>query len=312
MGLVALDSEVFVLEFEQLAACGVEAHAREGARAAGELLARLLEVVEVEMSVAEGEDELAGLEAGHLRDHQGEERVRGDVERHAEEEVGAALVELAGDAALGDVELEEGVAGRQRHLVDVGRVPGADDVAAGVGAAAQVLDQALDLVDLATVGGAPVAPLVAVDRAEVAAFIGPFVPDGDAALLEPLDVGVAAQEPEELVDDALQVQLLGREHREALAQSEAQLPAEDREGAGTGSVCLARAVGEDVAQQIQVLPLAHNVIVAQTSAALWNRSSGSFASMRLSSGWCMASDSGSLGTGAWTCMRIRSAGPALS
>src|SRR5436190_3940433 len=71
--LVALEGEVFVLELEQLAACGVEAHAREGARAAGELLARLLEVVEVQMRVAQREDELAGLEAGHLRDHQGEQ-----------------------------------------------------------------------------------------------------------------------------------------------------------------------------------------------------------------------------------------------
>src|SRR5689334_7790425 len=312
MGLVALEGEVFVLELEQLATRGVEAHAREGARAAGELLARLLEVVEVEVCVAEGEDEFAGPEAGHLGHHQGEERVGGDVERHAEEEIGAALVKLAGDAALGDVELEEGMAGRQRHLVDVRRVPGADDVAAGVGAAAQVLDQALDLVDLAAVGRAPVAPLVAVDRAEVAAFVGPFVPDGDAVVLEPLYVGVAAQEPEEFVDDALQVQLLGGEQREALGEPEAQLPAEDRDGAGAGSVGLARAVGEDVVQQVQVLPFAHNVIVAQSSAALWNLSSGSFASMRPSSGWCMASDSGSLGTGAETCMRIRSAGPALS
>src|SRR3954462_11774431 len=134
------------------------------------------------MRVAEGEDEFAGLEAGYLGDHQGEEGGGGEVEGHAEEEVGGALGGLGGGAAFGDVELEEGVAGRQRHLVDVGRVPGADDVAARVGAAAQVLDQALDLVDLAAVGSAPVAPLVAVDWAEIAALVRPFVPDGDAAV----------------------------------------------------------------------------------------------------------------------------------
>jgi hypothetical protein len=56
-----------------------------------------------------------------LRDHVREQRVAGDVERHAQEDVGAALVQLAGQLAVGDVELEEGVAGRQRHLRDVGR-----------------------------------------------------------------------------------------------------------------------------------------------------------------------------------------------
>ena len=76
------------------------------------------------MRVAEGVDELAGLQAGDLRHHHGQQRIGGDVERHAEEDVGGALVELAGELAVGDVELEQAVAGRQRLLVDVGRVPG--------------------------------------------------------------------------------------------------------------------------------------------------------------------------------------------
>jgi hypothetical protein len=58
-----------------------------------------------------------GFEPGHLRHHHGQQRVGGDVERHAEEDVGRALVELAGQPAVGDVELEQAVAGRQRHLL---------------------------------------------------------------------------------------------------------------------------------------------------------------------------------------------------
>ena len=54
---------------------------------------------------------------------------------HAEEDVGAALVELAGEPAVGDVELEQRVARRQRHRVDVRHVPGADDEAPRVGIA---------------------------------------------------------------------------------------------------------------------------------------------------------------------------------
>ena len=89
-------------------------HVRQRPRLALELLARLLEVVAVEVGVAEGVDQVAGLEAADLRHHPRQQRVRSDVERDAEEDVGAALVELAGEAAVGDVELEEGVAGLQR------------------------------------------------------------------------------------------------------------------------------------------------------------------------------------------------------
>ena len=45
-----------------------------------------------------------------------EQRVRSDVERDAQEKVGAALVQLARKLPVGDVELEERVARRQRHL----------------------------------------------------------------------------------------------------------------------------------------------------------------------------------------------------
>jgi hypothetical protein len=43
-----------------------------------------------------------------------------------------ALVELAAELAVGDIELEQAVAGWQRHVVDLGRVPGRDDVAARI------------------------------------------------------------------------------------------------------------------------------------------------------------------------------------
>src|SRR3712207_8043896 len=47
-------------------------------------------------------------------------------------------------------------------------------------------------------------------------------------LLEPGDVGVAAQEPEQLDDDRAEVELLGRQQRETLGHVEAHLVAEDR------------------------------------------------------------------------------------
>src|SRR5438105_3826802 len=149
---------------------------------------------------------------------------------------------------------------------------------------------------------------IQVGVAERAALVGPFVPDADAALLEPSYVGVAAQEPQQLVEDRLEVQLLRREQREALVEREAQLPSEHRQRAGAGAIGLARAVLEHFLQQIEIVALAHSMIVAQRSEALWKRSSGCLASSLSSSGWCAASASGSFGGGAVTCMRMRPAG----
>ncbi len=87
------------------------------------------------------------------------------------------------------------MARRERHGVEVARVPRADDLAARGGTGLDLLDQFGDLVDMAAACRLPVAPLLAVDRAEFARLVGPFVPDADLAVLQPLDVGVAAQEP---------------------------------------------------------------------------------------------------------------------
>ena len=65
-------------------------------RLRGELQLDLRRMVVVEMAVAAGPDEVADVEVALLRHHVREQRIAGDVERHAEEDVGAALVELAG------------------------------------------------------------------------------------------------------------------------------------------------------------------------------------------------------------------------
>src|SRR5690606_26943733 len=92
-----------------------------------------------------------------------------------------------------------------------------------------------------------------VDRAQLAVLVGPLVPDADLVLLQVGDVGLALQEPQQFVDDRAQVQLLGGDQREALAQVEAHLPAEHAAGAGAGAVRLVGAVLQHVGQQFQVL-----------------------------------------------------------
>jgi DNA primase len=104
---------------------------------------------------------------------------------------------------------------------------------------ADVAEEARDLVDAVLHVGAirvlrrgEVPPLVAVDRSEVTLLAAearglfrrrPLVPDANTCILQRLHVRLAAEEPEELLEDRLGVQLLRREEGEARPQIEAHL-----------------------------------------------------------------------------------------
>ena len=96
MGVVAREGEVVMAEREDVLGVGVDRHRGKRTRRAGQLEIGLFQVVQVEVGVAEGVDEVAGLQIRHLGHHHGEERIAGDIERHAEEDIGGALVELTG------------------------------------------------------------------------------------------------------------------------------------------------------------------------------------------------------------------------
>ena len=121
----------------------------------------------------------------------------------------------------------------------------------------------------AAVGRRPAAPLDAVDGSQLAVLVRPFVPDRDAVLPQPAHVRVAAQEPEELVRDRLEVHLLRRHEGEALGQVEAHLVAERAQRPGSGAVALRLALGEHVADE--VLVLGHAPTIARSPAMTRSR-----------------------------------------
>ena len=161
-----------------------------GVRVAAELRLDLLAVVVVDVAVAAGPDQVADVEVALLREHVREQRVARDVERDAEEDVGAALVDLAAERSRH----------RRRRRRGTGRARG---TAAAPSRGRSATFQALTMMRRESgsscssrttsaiwsmwpaVRGRPAAPLHAVDRAEVAVVVGPFVPDRDAALLQP-------------------------------------------------------------------------------------------------------------------------------
>ena len=145
---------------------------------------------------------------------------------------------------------------RQRHLRDLADVPRRDDVAPRVRVGLEQLQRGADLVDVLARRRRPRPPLHAIDRTEIACVRGPFVPDGDAAFLQPAHVRVAAQEPQQLVDHRLGVHLLGGDQREAGRQVVAHLVAEQAAGSGAGAVRFGCAALEHQAQEILVRAVA--------------------------------------------------------
>ena len=230
----------------------VDFHRRELEPLTGELQVRLVDVVRVQMHDVPRPDELARLQAALLGHEHGQQRVAGDVEGHAQEQVGAALRQCAGELSILDVELEQRVAGRQLHLVEISDVPGRDDESPRVRVALNLVDDVGQLVDVAPIGCRPAAPLCAVDGTEVAValrelvivenallelakplrpllrvdvgnrqavvgevgLVGPLRPDAHAVLEQVADVGVALQEPDQLDDDPVEVHLLRRDEWE--------------------------------------------------------------------------------------------------
>ena len=107
---------------------------------------------------------------------------------------------------------------RQGHLIDFRDIPGADEVTARIRIVLETVDEVRNLVDVSAIGSRPAAPLMAIDRAQVAVFVGPFVPNRDLVVVQILDIRIAFQEPQQLMNNAAQVEFLCRKAREAFGK----------------------------------------------------------------------------------------------
>src|SRR5437762_14031105 len=95
----------------------------------------------------------------------------------------------------------------QRHPADLSRIPCAHDESPALWIRFDLRDDAVDLIDAHAAFAAPIAPLRTVNATELAVVVGPFIPDCNAMFVEITNVRIAAQEPEQLVDDRFDVQL---------------------------------------------------------------------------------------------------------
>src|ERR1700730_12576350 len=212
--------KVLIVIFENRPWAPVNHQPGQWQRRTRELQIRLLQVIQVQVGIPTGPDELTGLEVALLGKHMGEQRIAGDVERYAEKHVGTALVELTREATTGHVELEQGVTGHQRHLLQLANIPGAHHDPARIGIAPQLLDRMRDLIDGVAIRSQPRAPLLAVHGSELTLLVRPFVPDGDAVLAQPRDIRISPEKPQQLVDYRTQMNLLRGDERKAIAEIE--------------------------------------------------------------------------------------------
>ncbi len=88
-------------------------------------------------------------------------------------------------------------------------------------------------------------------------------------LLQPAHIGLAAQEPEQFIDDRLEMQLLCRQQREAVPEIEPHLMAENRKRSGSRAVPLFDPVGKDMFQQFLIF--AHLASACGNSGFSFNR-----------------------------------------
>ena len=95
MRLIARDFKIFVAIAEQGIGFALDHQLWQGMRRARQLLARLLKVIGLQMAIAAHPDKIAHIQIALVRHHVGEQGIRRDVERHAQKNVGAALVHLA-------------------------------------------------------------------------------------------------------------------------------------------------------------------------------------------------------------------------
>ncbi len=252
-GMVVQQGEVFIAESEEIAHLGIELHAGQAAGLPAELGLRLFQVVLVQVRVTKGVNEFPGLQVADLGHHHGQQGVRGDVERHSQEYISAALVELAGEfTGTGNVKLEKAVAGWKGHAPHIGHVPRADQDTPRIGALADLLEHEPDLIHGLPVGAWPGTPLVSVNRTQFAVFISPFVPDTHAVVFQVADVGVTLQEPEQLVNDGAQVHFFGGDQGKSLAEVKAHLVAENADRPGSGAVAALFAALQNGAQKVVV------------------------------------------------------------
>ena len=110
MAFVPLQFKIIVGEGKDILHVRIDFHLRQRQWLARQLQAGLFQMIGIQVHVAKSMNEFPRLKSRHLGDHQGQQGVGGNVKWNAQKEIGAALIELARQFAVGDVKLKQAMA----------------------------------------------------------------------------------------------------------------------------------------------------------------------------------------------------------
>ena len=191
------------------------------------------------MRISECVYKITWLVPRHMGQHLQKKRVARDVGWHTQKHVSRSLVKLQVQLPTQNADLPYCMTGWERHYVNFSRVPSRNDQTAAVWCFTDGIDQPNNLVDAAAmVKCAPIrfgtglkncgeiAPLPTVNRAKIAVFIGPFIPNGNTVFFQLADIGVTGKEPEQFVDNGFQMKFLGGDQRKSVGHRVTRLQTE--------------------------------------------------------------------------------------
>jgi len=100
VGLVIAHGEIVKGKSEQVFHRRVQRHGGQRARVPGQLGICLLQMIGIQVRITQGMHEITRLQTTDLRHHQRQQRIGSDVERHAQKDIAAALVQLTAQLAV--------------------------------------------------------------------------------------------------------------------------------------------------------------------------------------------------------------------
>lgn len=261
MVLVAQKNKIVRIVFKNAGGLALNGQGGQRIGGAGQLGFHLLHVIVVDVYVATRPYKFPHFHTKLLRHHVHQEGVACDIERHTQKHVRTALVQLAAQGVVGNIELKERVAWHQCHLIQFRYVPSTDNDASTVRIVLQVIHNALNLIDAFTAlkGSIPLVherwprpPLGSIHRPQVALAIRPFVPDMIVAVKKVLNIGLALQKPQELRNNQAEWNKLGCYQGESFLEIKPHLMAKDAAGARSGSVGFFNPVFQSMLKKMQI------------------------------------------------------------
>mmetsp|Transcript_16655 Transcript_16655/g.26417 ORF Transcript_16655/g.26417 Transcript_16655/m.26417 type:complete len:240 (-) Transcript_16655:216-935(-) len=233
-------------------------------------------MIQIHMRIANSVHKFAWLEITNLRHHPGQQRIGSDIERHSQSHISRPLIHLARQPTIRHIELHKHMARRQRHLIQIARIPRTHHNPARVGIVLDLLDAvhqlihslAIILIVHTSILRAKVSPLESINRSQVAFFIvrqtaivqklarAVSVPNMDAFVLQFLSRRGATHEPQQFLRYASPKHLLcGQQREDVILQRKPHLRSKNGQRASSRSISSLHALRHNLFNQAQILIL---------------------------------------------------------